>query len=491
MTASRTIPRPAPVRERSASPARRRLARSALIVATLLLIATASIAFALQVTPPQPVSALGQTVEVGAAAPTATTAGPGELMLFGQTLPTAVEFIGPVRPKLVLTDISVNQQLASLFAPGPRPAAERIGDALARGWIRYFLWEVAFVTFAAVLLLGAVAGWRRYEGKRTAVAIAGGLVFVQVVNLSVIMVTAFTAPQTLRQVTSLNDLVGRDEVRAVPRAPGPPLVGVQALVLGDSIAAGLGGPPVGDPSPTDRACERSATAFATTLARVNEWGVRNLACSGATIRSGVLGPQFAGGRWIPPQIAVARRAVEPQVVVVNVGANDMSWSVLVHLCAAAEACDDRAQTAYFQRTLDRFTSDYYDLLRQLVTLRGDPLVVVNQYYAPFGTGSDCLESSGLTGAKIEILLGRLDALNMVLANGAATFGYRTATPNFDGHGLCAEQSYVQDMDAPAPLHPNARGQLVIALATERAILEVDPPSEVAAGGEEAAGRPPA
>jgi lysophospholipase L1-like esterase len=456
---------------------RARVGRAVVVVGVLLVVAAASIAFGLQVTPPQTVTALGQTVEVGAATPTASAVGPGEIVLFGQTLPTEIDFIGPVRPRLVLTNISVNEQLASLFAPGPRPAAERIGESLARGWVRYFAWEVAFVTFAAIVLLGAIAGWRRYDGRRTAITIAGGLVFVQVVNLSVIMVTAFTAPNILRDVSSVSELVGREEGRAVPRAEGPPLEGVQALVIGDSIAAGLGGPGIPEPTKADTACERSSIAFATTLARVHGWNVRNLACSGATIESGVLGRQNAGGRWIAPQIAEAQRAVAPEVVVVNVGANDLNWSVLVHVCAASDDCDDRAQTAYFQRTLDRFTGNYYELLRQLGTLDGDPLVVIDQYYAPFDPDSDCLEQYDLTGEKLEVLLERLAALNTVIANGAATFGYRTALPDFSGSELCSDQPYVQGLDDPAPLHPNARGQLAIAIAVERAILMADRPAE--------------
>ena len=36
--------------------------------------------------------------------------------------------------------------------------------------------------------------------------------------------------------------------------------------------------------------------------------------------------------------------------------------------------------------------------------------------------------------------------------------------------MCSDQAYVQGLDDPAPFHPNARGQLVIALAVERALL---------------------
>jgi hypothetical protein len=96
--------------------------------------------------------------------------------------------------------------------------------------------------------------------------------------------------------------------------------------------------------------------------------------------------------------------------------------------------------------------------------------VINQYYVPFDASQDCLVAMGLTTDKVDSLLQDLQALNDVLANGAQTFGYQTVQPDFAGHELCTDQSYVQGPTDPAPLHPNARGQLVIALADERALL---------------------
>jgi lysophospholipase L1-like esterase len=464
---------PAITDDRNGRGGRRALARQVLrvlvVVGTLVLVAAASIAFALRLTPEQSVSVLGQTVAVGTAPPTLSTEGPGQVVLFGQSLPTQVYFIGPVRPRLVLTDISINEQVAGLTT-GSRTAAATFGDALVRGWWHYFAWEVAFVAFGALLLLGAIAGWRRYGLKRTLVVLMGGLVFVQAVNLSAIMVTAYTAPGILRQVHDLSQLVGREERRPLPAAAGPTLPRIQAIVLGDSTAAGLGGPRLPNPTAADEACQRSAFAFAVILARVNDWEVDNLGCSGATIAGGVLGAQFAGDRRIPAQLSVAKRASKVKAIIVSVGANDMHWSVLVHLCAASDVCDNRALTAYFQRALNGFTQDYYALLRQLAAMPGDPLVVINQYYAPFVRTPACLASSGLTSAKIEVLLDRLSVLNEVLAKGAETFGFQTVRPDFSGHELCTDQSYVQGLEEPAPLHPNARGQLVIALADERALL---------------------
>ncbi|MDP9185162.1 MAG: GDSL-type esterase/lipase family protein [Actinomycetota bacterium] len=442
------------------------------ILGTLLVVSAASIAFALQVTPERSVQALGQTVTVGTAPPTWSLEGPGQAVLFGQTIDTQVRFIGPVRPRLTLTDISIDAQVAGLFSPGPHtPVADTLGSALASGWRWYFAYEIGFVALGAVLLLGAIAGWRRYHGRRTVVAIVGGLLFVEAINLGAIMVTAFTAPGVLRDVRSLDALVGREQQAPIPTAPGREHPGVQAVVLGDSTAAGLGGPPIPDASASDQACQRSSFAFADTLALVNGWKVDNLACSGATIDSGILGPQFVGGQTLAPQLARAKRSTHASYVIVSVGANDLHWNTLIRLCAVADSCDNRAPTAYFQRALDSFTRDYFGLLTQLATLPGDPTIVINQYYVPFDPSLDCLTSSGLTADKIEVLLQRLQTLNDVLANGARTFGYLTVQPDFAGHELCTDQSYVQGAADPAPLHPNARGQLAIAIADERVILE--------------------
>ena len=459
-------PRPRP--ERSVP---RRAARILVAAGTLAIVAVASIAFGLRVTPLQSVSALGQTVAVGAASPTASLSGPGEVDLFGQPLPTQVRFIGPVRPRLVLTNITINQQVAGLFAPQTEGGSAAIlGDRLASGWKRYFLAEIAFVALGASLLLGIVAGWRRHAWgwKRTIVTLVGGLMVVEALNVGLIMLTATTAPDILHRVHSLGELVGRSEQAPIPPAPGPSLPGVQAVVLGDSTAAGLGDAPLPDPGLADEACGRSIDAYAIHLGDVNRWNVRNLACGGATIRKGILGPQTVGGQTLPAQLAVAKKAVDASAVVVSVGANDLHWAPMIQLCAATDTCDDRASTAYFQRSLAVFTRNYYELLRQLADLPNHPRVVINLYYAPFDPGADCI--TGLTGAKVTVLLDRLTGLNAVLAEGAKTFGYLAVQPDFSAHGACAEQPYVQGVEGPAPFHPTATGQLVIALADERALL---------------------
>ena len=169
---------------------------------------------------------------------------------------------------------------------------------------------------------------------------------------------------------------------------------------------------------------------------------------------------------IPPQLGVAKQVTKASVVIVSVGADDLDWSAIIRLCAASTFCDNNAAAAYFQSKLATFTQDYYELLRQLADLPGGPHVIINSYYDPFGSSSGCLESKGLSDAKIKELSGELNALNTVLASGATASGFSSVKPNFAGHQLCSPEPYVQGLDDPAPFHPTAAGALAIALADE-------------------------
>lgn len=442
-----------------------------------ILVASASIAVALLVTPMQPVSVAGQTVRVGAAAPTLSASGPGELDLFGQRLPTTIEFLGPVRPRLALSSITLNQQLGSLFtAPHHGNPEQAIGGALAAGWTRYFEWETAIAGGCALVLLGALAGWLRMSWRRTAVLLAAGLVFAEAVNLGGIMVTAYTAPARLRAVHSLTALAGRSDLPPVAPVSGTARPGVQVVVMGDSTAAGLGNAPLRHPSQQARACHRSADTYAADLATATGRQVLNLACSGATIAVGILGPQQTAGVAVPPQLAVAKKASRASVVIVSIGANDVGWSALLRLCAASRACDSRASVAYFQQRLAAFAVSYYQMLQQLAALPSHPRVLVNLYYNPFDTSQHCLDGVGLDPAKEKSLLGLLRALNGVLANGAQAAGLSSVQPDFTGHALCDPGPYVQGLHDPAPFHPTAAGELAIALADEHALRPGTGPS---------------
>jgi GDSL-like Lipase/Acylhydrolase family len=449
-----------------------RLTRKAVFyLVTFLIITVGSIWLALQVAPMQTVSAAGQTAQVGAVIPSFSWSGPGELDLFGQAIPTKPQFEGPIRPLLQLTHITIDRQVAQLLrSDNPRNLKLSLSQQLAQGWTRYFVWETLIAAGFAVVALLAVAGLRRQSHLTMLKTVGAGLVVVCAVNIGGVLLTASSTPRVLSSVKTLDDLVGTDPLQAAPGPVARPLPGVQAVVIGDSTAAAIGNPAVANPSPLDQACGRSSASYAADLAAVNDWNVLNLACSSATIQNGLLGVQVLGdGQVAPSQLAEAQRATHAKVIIVSIGADDVEWSIMTRLCAASAVCNDAVSSAYFSQLLSAFTTSYYQLLGDLADLPGSPPVLVNEYYSPFGPNIGCLTRYGLTAAKEKVLLARLGQLNTVLASGAQTFGFGVADPPFTGHELCTADPWVQGPQDPAPLHPNAAGELAIALADQQVL----------------------
>jgi GDSL-like Lipase/Acylhydrolase family len=436
----------------------------------LIAVAALSIAAALAVTPLQTVQVAGQVIKVGAA-PALSASGPGQVSLFGQTLPTVMSFPGPIRPRLELSQITLNSQLTN-FVEGA--TATRAGlvlrSDLISGWEHYFGWEAAAAGLTSLLLAGAVAGWRRLPARSTITVLALALVITELVNLGAIAVAANGARHALTNVHSLNQLVGSTPAASPPvRKPRRVVTGVQEVVMGDSTAAGAGLPLVAHPSAADQACGRSSESYAAVLAAANDWKAVNLACDSATVRHGMLGSQVADGQVIPAQIEFASEISHPSVVIVSIGADDLQWAAILEVCAVSATCDSRASAAYFQQKLAAFSADYLQLLIRVGSLSGHPRVIINRYYDPFGADIGCITSHGLTAAKISTLSTWLNALNQVLAKGAAQFGFLSPQPSFAGHQLCSPQPYVQGLGARAPFHPTPLGQLAIALADQAAI----------------------
>lgn len=437
------------------------------------MVTAGAIWLALRVTPLQTVSAAGQSAQVGATLPNASLRGPGELDLFGQVMATKPQFTGLIRPRLALEHITIDPRVVRMLrADGPAKVALTLSQQLAAGWERYFVWETLIAAGFAAIPLVAVAAVRR----RPAVwkMLAGGVTIVLLVNVGGIVATAWGTPRILRSVRTLDDLVGVDPV-GVPAPIGAAQPGIAAVVIGDSTAAGWGLPWGPHPSAEDKACGRSPESYAADLAAANQWSVLNLACGSATIANGLIGPEVLyDGQIAPPQLPRAEAATRARLIIVSVGADDLSWSVLTQLCAASAVCDDKVSAAYFAQLLDSFTRNYYELLSDLDRLGSHPAVLVNEYYAPFGASVGCLRRYGVTPAKATVLLSRLGQLNTVLAQGASLFGFGVAVPRFAGHELCTADPWVQGPADPAPLHPNASGELAIALADQQAFTTLVP-----------------
>jgi lysophospholipase L1-like esterase len=434
----------------------------------IVIVAAGAIALSLWLTPMQEVSTAGQTVEVGVTAPSWSLSGPGQLDLFGQSLPTTIQFDGPIRPRLTLSHITLSEQLTQ-FASHGKGAFTTLEAALIGGWQRFFVWQVVIVAVTALVLAGTAAGWLRHGWRETGILLAASVVLALAVDLGGVMVTAYSAPAKLAGITSLEDLVGASRAPALRPVPTNPADTVQdVVVVGDSTAAGLGNRPVDHGTVEDKACRRSRDSYAVDLALVNGWSVTNLACSGATIRNGLLGPQFAGARTIPAQLK-APEVAKAQVVIVSIGANDVQWISMLQFCGISASCSDNAEQAFFQQQLAAFSSDYLQLLDQLQLLPSHPLVLINLYYDPVPGSVQCLKAQGITPAKQKSLQADLAALNTILAEGAKAADFATAQPDFTGHGVCTSLPYVHGVSDAAPFHPTPTGQLAIALADERAL----------------------
>ena len=444
-------------------------------VVAVVVIAAIAIAVSLWLTPMQSVEAVGQTVRVGAAPPSMSWSGPGEVDLFGQKLDTAIDFPGPIRPRLELTNLQLSTELADLVGPAGndatrKAAQDELQNALVDGWRRYLIIQVLIVAAVSLILIGAVAGWQRRSRRATIVMVVLGVVVAAAANVGAVVVTAVNSVDQLRAISSIESLVGAATVPGQTPHKLPPAKAGHVVVIGDSTAAGIGNPPLKDPTKDDTACERTSGSFAVALARASDWQVTNVACSSATIRQGILGRQERGGTMLPPQLTTALDAA-PSALIISVGANDVGWSHMVGLCAALPDCGGKASEAYFDQKLESFARDYLVLLTRLQALPNPPKVIVNTYYDPLPDDTSCIKDLGITEDKVTLLHGWLDKMNTVLEQGAAAASFPTAKPSFAGHGLCSADPFVQSIKGNAPLHPTTAGGLAIALADQAALLE--------------------
>jgi lysophospholipase L1-like esterase len=488
------------------SPRRKRILAVGRRVVLLLVLAVSALVVALAVTPPVSVSAFGQTVDVGAVAPSLRLSGPGEADLFGEgPLATVQHFAGPIRPLIVWQRFNRNDDAArfiqSTSVNGRRTVsigAEDVGRALEDGWSSYFSRLVLaagvaggliyLVALGVATLLPAPKAPRRRRHRLT--SLGASVAASVLVAAGCTGLTVAGAAQQLNAIKSLADLVGTVNVAPVPLRIGTERKDIDAVVIGDSTAAGLGNEPLAKPSAADKTCQRSSDSYALALQATSSYRVLNLACSSATINEGLLGPQTKSGVDLPPQLGVLQSITSASVVIVSIGANDVGYTDFLRYCYGLSACNDAATESLFQSRLDTFKVQYTQLLQQLGDLQSRPTVIVNLYYEPLGSSFDCAalrdptanasappgygfgpdkgqnDQADKIAQKIDPLKSQLSRLNAVLSEGAAAFGDLAVQPHFDGHELCTAQPWVQGMNDPAPFHPTAAGELAIAAADQ-------------------------
>ncbi|MGA7670945.1 MAG: Calx-beta domain-containing protein, partial [Nitrolancea sp.] len=308
---------------------------------------------------------------------------------------------------------------------------------------------------------------------------------------------------------------GNYSVELELRSPTGDLVGTQQhdvvvqdwliVSIGDSVASGEGNPDLpGGASAQweDAQCHRSATAGPAQAAADIELAdpktsvtFIHLACSGATIFKGLLGP-YGGvirGRPLPPQLEALQAFAggrEIDAVLVSIGANDVHFSDVVQGCLLQAHCDaERPGTARFrfERDLTRLPSAYDQLATALNLLPLEPQrIYITQYYDPMHDDSGQICADSVLG-DIPVLprLGfsitadeatwasttMLPSLNAEVAASATNHGWNFVggiLPQFITHGYCAtdhwvvhfRESFAQQGDQNGTIHPNASGHQV-------------------------------
>ncbi len=311
--------------------------------------------------------------------------------------------------------------------------------------------------------------------------------------------------------------------------------------IGDSVASGEAVPDV--PSATaarwqSTICHRSARAApAKAAARIERADEHtsvtfiHLACSGAEVRKGLLGP-YAGiepptsGTKQPPQVRVlnelARRR-QVDAVLVSVGANDVYFGPIVRFCAAvplASNCFEErfkppgmsaalpAREAIAQALRD-LPGRYEDLADTLSERIPPGRVHIVQYFDPTRDehGRTCRRILGSVTAH-ELELARslvLEPLNRAVSKAGADHGWNVVggvAERFEQHGYCAgRRAWVTTagrsigaLGGPRPqarlfgtLHPNEAGhedtaQLIVAALDRSLYPDQDPPIAVVTAG---------
>ena len=287
--------------------------------------------------------------------------------------------------------------------------------------------------------------------------------------------------------------------------------------IGDSVASGEGNPSSPNPVVPDwlePRCHRSLRSGAAEAAlaleradRHSEISLLALACSGATVTTGLLGP-YAGIQPdarlgdLPAQMKVVS-ALQPHQIdalLVSVGANDVNFGSLVEFCLRFDRCpsqpfDPRAPlhlgkppaqsaAAVEKAALARLPAEYDTLAAALDQAKVDPKrVIIVEYFDPLrdATGSPCghaligIDQTEAAWAEANVLA----PLNAEVRAAAERHGWRVVTGVADAfatHGICVAgdgrwiRGPVESLGRGAwisgTLHPNGRGHRATAALIE-------------------------
>jgi len=314
---------------------------------------------------------------------------------------------------------------------------------------------------------------------------------------------------------------GKWTVRLAARVGGSRFVQSQRVVvqdwlvvsIGDSVAAGEGAPDVPDVGHAawqSVRCHRSARAASARAAKQIEEDdgqssvtFVHLACSGATVPKGLIGPydgveQPVGAPPLEAQVKVLDRIarVRPvDAVLLSVGANDVHFGDVVRFCAIPAAnCFDRVLPRAFggdgthtvsevlRASFGRLAARYAALARRISPRIPPSHVYISQYFDSThdAEGNTCdrilgsIDERELQEAQAQMLA----PLNEAVARAASVHGWHPiegVAQLFRNHGYCAgDSAWVMRLERSAEelggtfkgrflgtLHPNPAGYQAI------------------------------
>jgi len=248
-------------------------------------------------------------------------------------------------------------------------------------------------------------------------------------------------------------------VTTAPAASASNSSDLSILALGDSVASGAGLPLVTSATPEDQACARSSQAYVQFVAQIKGLTARNLACSGATTFQGVLGSQPTPVGDVPSQLWRAYQGPRPGKVVTTIAANDVNWTGFLQSCLGASNCATGANTTQFHQLLKQARCGMMLVMSGIEGLHPQSIYVTG-YYDPFDGNVVTPAQLGFTPEEVAWYQARRDELNTMLRQTAQMFPL--------AHFVALEfpdqstTQLVQGPSDPAPFHPTAAGQQLIA-----------------------------
>lgn len=270
------------------------------------------------------------------------------------------------------------------------------------------------------------------------------------VGVLVVLAGAFFRGDLLNQLGSSPKLV---------QQPKPLYIG-----LGDSVAAGVGLLTASDSS----TCDRTEESYPALLAAKMQYQLRNLACSGATIGSGISGPQEVNQLELASQLDTLS-GTHPSVVTLTIGANDVGWLEALGQCYRA-TCGTPSEQFALEARMDTLRMSLGTVLEAIRARTPETTqVIVVGYYRVFPDGmASCTDLTGIDANELAWGQQVQDDLNTILKQTVEASSTATAyvEADFRGHELCTSESWVQGLADTAPYHPSEAGQAAIAHALE-------------------------